>query len=90
MFGQGKTVIKAGVLLPSTVTNLVIERPHNFKFNPGDWVFIKVILCASLRVWVGNKVFHAPYAYKPFLFVIVIISLLLVLVSPKCKSDSES
>ncbi len=40
--GKGKTTISAGVVLPSRVTNLIIKRPHNFTFSPGDWVFVKV------------------------------------------------
>ena len=43
-----KTVIQEGVLLSSNVTNLVIRRPNNFKFNAGDWVFIKVGLLSFI------------------------------------------
>lgn len=31
-----------GVILPSKVTNLVLERPPGFKFNPGDYMFINL------------------------------------------------
>ena len=39
---RGKSVITSGIVLPSNVTGLIIKRPHNFNFSPGDWVFIKV------------------------------------------------
>ena len=40
--GRGKTLVSAGVILPSRVTNLIIKRPAGFNFSPGDWVFIKI------------------------------------------------
>ena len=40
--GRGKTFVIRGERLPSRVTHLVINRPSNFHFNPGDWVFIKI------------------------------------------------
>ena len=40
--GRGRTVIEEGNVLPSNVTNLVIKRPQNFNFNPGDWVFVNI------------------------------------------------
>ena len=42
MFGHGKTVIRADVILPSKVTNLVIERPAGFTFTAGDWVRVRI------------------------------------------------
>ena len=42
LVGSGNTVIQGVVLLPGRVTNLIIERPRNFLFSPGDWMFIKV------------------------------------------------
>ena len=42
LVGSGNTVIQGVVLLPGKVTNLIIERPRNFLFSPGDWMFIKV------------------------------------------------
>ena len=42
MMGTGKTTISEGKILPSKVTNLVINKPPNFHFSPGDWVFIKI------------------------------------------------
>ena len=42
VMGVGKTTISQGIILPSRVTNLIITKPPNFHFSPGDWVFIKV------------------------------------------------
>ena len=41
LFGHGKSVINTGVLLPSRVTQLVIERPQGFNFSPGDSSVVK-------------------------------------------------
>ena len=42
-FGShGYTYITQGVLLPSRVVHLVIKRPPNFTFSPGDWVFVQI------------------------------------------------
>ena len=30
------------VLLPSNVTHLVFKRPSNFKFRPGDYVYVNI------------------------------------------------
>ena len=38
----GRSIVTSGIVLPSNVTGLIIKRPHNFNFSPGDWVFIKV------------------------------------------------
>lgn len=38
----GASYVKAGLVLPSKVTGLVIAKPDRFKFHPGDWVFIKI------------------------------------------------
>jgi hypothetical protein len=48
--GKGQTTISAGVILPSRVTNLIIKRPHNFNFAPGDWVFVKVSIIMSTKL----------------------------------------
>ena len=40
--GKGRTYIEEGVVLPSKVTNLIIKRPANFTFSPGDWVFVRI------------------------------------------------
>ncbi len=39
---RGKSVVASGIVLPSTVTGLVVKRPYNFNFSPGDWVFIRI------------------------------------------------
>ena len=59
LFGAGKTVIKAGVILPSNVTNLIIERPPGFNFSAGDWVFIKIPAVASSE-WHPFTISSAP------------------------------
>ena len=40
--GKGRTFLEEGVILPSKVTNLIIKRPANFTFSPGDWVFVRI------------------------------------------------
>eukprot|EP00092_Neocalanus_flemingeri_P018191 GFUD01019688.1.p1 GENE.GFUD01019688.1~~GFUD01019688.1.p1 ORF type:complete len:1116 (+),score=193.24 GFUD01019688.1:205-3552(+) len=57
--GRGKTVIKAGEILPSRVTKLIIERPHGFNFSPGDWVFVKIPAVAS-NEWHPFTISSAP------------------------------
>ena len=58
-FGKGKTTIKAGAILPSTVTNLVINRPSRFNFNVGDWVFVNIPAVAS-HEWHPFTISSAP------------------------------
>ena len=58
-FGKGKTTIKAGVILPSNVTNLVINRPSRFNFNVGDWVFVNIPAVAS-HEWHPFTISSAP------------------------------
>ena len=42
-FGShGYTYIAQGTLLPSRVVHLVIKRPPNFNFSPGDFVYIQI------------------------------------------------
>ena len=64
-FGHGKTSAKAAVLFPSNVTGLVINRPQQFKFNPGDWVFIK-IPSISWMEWHPFTISSAPEAEDYF------------------------
>merc|ERR1719219_3366850 len=52
-------MIKAGVILPSKVTNLIIERPAGFNFSPGDWVFVKIPAVASSE-WHPFTISSAP------------------------------
>ncbi len=57
--GKGKTSIYAGVVLPSRVTNLIVKRPHNFNFAPGDWVFVKIPAIAKFE-WHPFTISSAP------------------------------
>ena len=57
--GKGKTSIFAGVVLPSKVTNLIVKRPHNFNFAPGDWVFVKIPAIARFE-WHPFTISSAP------------------------------
>lgn len=59
LMGKGKTTIMAGVVLPSKVTNLIIKRPHNFNFAPGDWVFVKIPVIAKSE-WHPFTISSAP------------------------------
>ena len=58
-FGHGKTVIKAGIILPSKVTKLIIERPPGFSFNAGDWVRVRIPALASSE-WHPFTISSAP------------------------------
>ena len=51
---RGKSIVTSGIVLPSNVTGLIIKRPFNFNFSPGDWVFIK----ASRNVQHKNTFFQ--------------------------------
>eukprot|EP00092_Neocalanus_flemingeri_P001545 GFUD01001647.1.p1 GENE.GFUD01001647.1~~GFUD01001647.1.p1 ORF type:complete len:817 (+),score=154.82 GFUD01001647.1:61-2511(+) len=57
--GHGKSVIKTAVILPSKVTNLIIERPPGFNFSAGDWVFVNIPRLAS-REWHPFTISSAP------------------------------
>ena len=63
--GKGKTNIFAGVVLPSKVTNLIIKRPHNFNFTPGDWVFVKIPAIAKSE-WHPFTISSAPEQVESF------------------------
>ena len=63
--GAGNTTIKAGVILPSKVTNLVIQRPPGFNFSAGDWVFIKIPAVAS-HEWHPFTISSAPEVHGHF------------------------
>ena len=73
-FGSGATVVKKGMILPSSVTGLVVERPakfnfsagdfnfnFNFKFNfnAGDWVFVNIPAVAA-HEWHPFTISSAP------------------------------
>ena len=38
----GKTFIQEGITYPSKVTHLVIKRPANFHYKPGDYVLVNI------------------------------------------------
>lgn len=64
-FGVGKTVIKAGVILPSKVTNLIIERPSGFNFNAGDWVWLRIPAVSNTE-WHAFTISSAPEVQGQF------------------------
>lgn len=41
------------------MTNLIIKRPHNFNFAPGDWVFVKIPAIAKSE-WHPFTISSAP------------------------------
>ena len=59
MSGAGCSSIHAGLRLPSRVINLIIRRPENFNFSPGDWVFVKVPTIAVAE-WHPFTISSAP------------------------------
>merc|ERR1712079_35472 len=63
--GRGKTLVSAGVILPSRVTNLIIKRPAGFNFSPGDWVFIKIPEVARFE-WHPFTISSAPEGHDTF------------------------
>ena len=63
--GRGKTVVSAGVILPSRVTHLIIKRPAGFNFSPGDWVFIKIPEVARFE-WHPFTISSAPEVHDTF------------------------
>ena len=47
--GHGATYISSAVVFPSRVTHLVIKKPPNFFYHPGDYVFIKIKQIAAFE-----------------------------------------
>lgn len=59
-FGShGYTYIAQGTLLPSRVVHLVIKRPPNFNFSPGDFVYIQIPEIAKTE-WHPFTISSAP------------------------------
>ncbi|KAH8369836.1 hypothetical protein KR093_001096 [Drosophila rubida] len=56
---HGKTYISSGLLLPSKVVHLVIKRPYNFNFRPGDYVFVNIPAIANYE-WHPFTISSAP------------------------------
>ncbi|XP_052261519.1 NADPH oxidase 5-like isoform X2 [Dreissena polymorpha] len=55
----GDTYIEEVNLLPSGVTHLVITRPTNFRFRPGDYIFIQIPEIATYE-WHPFTISSAP------------------------------
>jgi len=56
---RGKTYISSGLLLPSRVTHLVIKRPPQFDYHPGDYVFVNIPMIAKYE-WHPFTISSAP------------------------------
>jgi NADPH oxidase 5 len=57
--GKGKTFISSAALLPSRVTHLLIKKPKDFDFQPGDYVFVNIPTIASSE-WHPFTISSAP------------------------------
>ncbi|CAL8130286.1 unnamed protein product [Orchesella dallaii] len=57
--GKGHTWVSSGILLPSKVTHVVIKRPSNFDFRPGDYVFVRIPKIAKYE-WHPFTISSAP------------------------------
>ena len=56
---KGKSYVVTGVVLPSKVVNLVIKRPPNFTFKPGDYIYLNVPSIAHYE-WHPFTISSAP------------------------------
>ncbi|RDD42245.1 NADPH oxidase 5 [Trichoplax sp. H2] len=56
----GRTYIIAANMLPSKVTHLVINRPSNFHFQPGDYAFLQIPAIAKYAEWHPFTISSAP------------------------------
>lgn len=59
MTGKGRTFINYTLLLPSRVTHLVCRKPPNFRFRPGDYVYLNIPAIASYE-WHPFTISSAP------------------------------
>lgn len=72
--GHGATYISSAVVFPSRVTHLVIKKPPNFFYHPGDYVFIKIKQIAAFE-WHPFTLSSSPelpgniYEYKRTSFI---------------------
>jgi len=57
--GHSETCVKSAAVFPSRVAHLVIKRPPNFKYCPGDYVFVKVKKITSIE-WHPFTLSSAP------------------------------
>ena len=46
---KGKSYVTTGVVLPSRVVSLVIKRPPNFNFKPGDYIYLNIPSIANFE-----------------------------------------
>ena len=51
--------ISSAVLLPSRVTHLIIKKPANFHYHPGDYVYVQIPSLASSE-WHPFTISSAP------------------------------
>ena len=56
---KGKCYVTTGVVLPSRVVNLVIKRPTNFSFKPGDYIYLNIPSIAHFE-WHPFTISSAP------------------------------
>lgn len=56
---DGQTTIIKAVPLPSNVLHLVIKRPANFEYNPGDWIYVLIPQIAKYE-WHPFTISSAP------------------------------
>uniref|UniRef100_A0A6G1SM82 NADPH oxidase 5 n=1 Tax=Aceria tosichella TaxID=561515 RepID=A0A6G1SM82_9ACAR len=56
---NGQTTIIKAVPLPSDVLHLVIKRPANFEYSPGDWIYVLVPQIAKYE-WHPFTISSAP------------------------------
>lgn len=56
---HGATYIEKGMILPSRVIHLVIKRPSNFDYHPGDYVFVRIPAIAKYE-WHPFTISSAP------------------------------
>lgn len=58
-FGKIETCISSAQLLPSKVTQLIVKKPDNFHFQPGDYIYVNVPSIASSE-WHPFTISSAP------------------------------
>ena len=57
--GKGNSFVSSAVLLPTRVTHLVIKKPRNFDYQPGDYVFLNIPSIAKYE-WHPFTISSAP------------------------------
>lgn len=56
---NGRTTVLKGVILPSKVIHLVLKRPPDFDYHPGDYIFLN-IPCLARFEWHPFTISSAP------------------------------